>query len=80
MAQSKEMLKMKEEKKKDFENGKENGKVEAKEQLETMQTKLDQSKVQLEQLKSSVQDLEDFIEMHKETQRILENDNILKDT
>jgi len=31
MAQSKEMLKMKEEKKKDFENGKENGKVEAKE-------------------------------------------------
>jgi hypothetical protein len=31
MAQSKEMLKMKEEKKKDFEKGKENGKVEAKE-------------------------------------------------
>ena len=45
-----------------------------------MQVKLDQSKVQMEQLKSSVQDLEDFIEMHKETQRILENDNILKDT
>ena len=45
MAQSKEMLKMKEEKKKDFEKGKESGKDEAKVQVEEMQVKLGESKV-----------------------------------
>lgn len=80
MAQSKELLKMKEEKKKEFSAGLEQGKVEAQAQVEDLQVKLGESKVQLAQLKSSVQDLEDFIEMAKETQRVLENDNILKDT
>ena len=38
---------MKEEKKKEFEKGKETGKIEAKGELEEMQVKLGESKVQL---------------------------------
>ena len=68
MSQSKEILKLKEESKKAFDEGK----SESKKLIEAHVHEIDQ-------LKSAVQNLEDFIEMAKITQRMLEEENISKD-